>query len=104
MFGLMPAVLLLNALVRFSLPIPFHIGFVEVHCQDISFLFMLETFPSIGRVRVKHRGILLTLKGTLIRSGAAKMIEGEKWYECRRCKHRFIFMCFLNALTLGFKH
>nr|GLL23828.1 probable DNA helicase MCM9 [Ipomoea trifida] len=26
-----------------------------------------ETFPSIGRVRVKHRGILLTLKGTVIR-------------------------------------
>nr|GMC83524.1 probable DNA helicase MCM9 [Ipomoea batatas] len=40
-----------------------------------------ETFPSIGRVRVKHRGILLTLKGTVIRSGAAKMIEGEKWFK-----------------------
>ncbi|KAL3814390.1 hypothetical protein ACJIZ3_015658 [Penstemon smallii] len=48
-----------------------------------------ETFPSIGRVRVKHRGILLTLKGTVIRSGAIKMIEGEKIYECRVCKHRF---------------
>ncbi|KAL6269737.1 hypothetical protein ACE6H2_026648 [Prunus campanulata] len=32
-----------------------------------------ETFPSIGRVRVKHRGILLTLKGTVIRSGAIKI-------------------------------
>ncbi|KAL0384438.1 UNVERIFIED_CONTAM: putative DNA helicase MCM9 [Sesamum radiatum] len=42
-----------------------------------------ETFPSIGRVRVKHRGILLTLKGTVIRSGAVKMIEGQKIYECR---------------------
>ncbi|CAI9104079.1 OLC1v1002690C1 [Oldenlandia corymbosa var. corymbosa] len=48
-----------------------------------------ETFPSIGRIRVKHRGILLTLKGTVIRSGAVKMIEGEKLYECRSCKHRF---------------
>ncbi|KAK9163907.1 hypothetical protein Syun_004809 [Stephania yunnanensis] len=48
-----------------------------------------ETFPSIGRVRVKHRGILLTLKGTVIRSGPVKMIEGEREYECRRCKHRF---------------
>ncbi|GFP86780.1 probable DNA helicase mcm9 [Phtheirospermum japonicum] len=45
-----------------------------------------ETFPSIGRVRVKHRGILLTLKGTVIRSGAVKMIEGEKIYECRNCE------------------
>ncbi|KAK4340038.1 hypothetical protein RND71_041500 [Anisodus tanguticus] len=43
-----------------------------------------ETFPSIGRVRVKHRGILLTIKGTVIRSGAVKMIEGERIYECRR--------------------
>ncbi|KAK9286477.1 hypothetical protein L1049_014874 [Liquidambar formosana] len=48
-----------------------------------------ETFPSIGRVRVKHRGILLTLKGTVIRSGAVKMIEGERKYECRKCKQRF---------------
>ncbi|XP_077224406.1 minichromosome maintenance 9 isoform X2 [Tasmannia lanceolata] len=48
-----------------------------------------ETFPSIGRVRVKHRGILLTLKGIVIRSGAVKMIEGEREYECRKCKHRF---------------
>ncbi|KAL5705129.1 DNA helicase [Ranunculus cassubicifolius] len=48
-----------------------------------------ESFPSIGRVRVKHRGILLTLKGTVIRSGGIKMIEGERMYECRKCKHRF---------------
>ncbi|KAL4580941.1 hypothetical protein LXL04_017147 [Taraxacum kok-saghyz] len=49
----------------------------------------LELCPSIGRVRVKHRGILLTLKGTVIRSGSIKMIEGEREYECRKCKHRF---------------
>ncbi|XP_042506179.1 probable DNA helicase MCM9 isoform X1 [Macadamia integrifolia] len=48
-----------------------------------------ETFPSIGRVRVKHRGILLTLKGTVIRSGSVKMIEGERKYMCRKCKFRF---------------
>ncbi|KAL5854986.1 hypothetical protein ACOSQ4_004788 [Xanthoceras sorbifolium] len=48
-----------------------------------------ETFPSIGRVRVKHHGILLTLKGTVIRSGAIKMYEGERTYMCRKCKHMF---------------
>ncbi|GAV65332.1 MCM domain-containing protein [Cephalotus follicularis] len=48
-----------------------------------------ETFPSIGRVRVKHRGILLTLKGTVIRSGAVKMYEGERTYMCQKCKHMF---------------
>ncbi|KAK2971790.1 hypothetical protein RJ640_018479, partial [Escallonia rubra] len=47
-----------------------------------------EAYPSIGHVRVKHRGILLTLKGTVIRSGAIKMIEGEREFECRKCKHR----------------
>ncbi|KAK4766343.1 hypothetical protein SAY87_007985 [Trapa incisa] len=48
-----------------------------------------ETFPSIGQLRVKHRGILLTLKGTVIRSGAVKMYEGKRWYRCRRCNYRF---------------
>ncbi|KAK9184924.1 hypothetical protein WN943_025276 [Citrus x changshan-huyou] len=48
-----------------------------------------ETFPSIGRVRVKHHGVLLTLKGTVIRSGATKMYEGERTYMCRKCKHMF---------------
>ncbi|GKV35425.1 hypothetical protein SLEP1_g43689 [Rubroshorea leprosula] len=48
-----------------------------------------EAFPSIGRVRVKHRKILLTLKGTVIRSGAVKMYEGERTYICKKCKHMF---------------
>ncbi|EOA30050.1 hypothetical protein CARUB_v10013156mg [Capsella rubella] len=48
-----------------------------------------ETFPSIGRVRVKHRGILMMLKGTVIRSGAVKMYEGERMYRCRKCKFTF---------------
>ncbi|XP_015893484.3 probable DNA helicase MCM9 isoform X1 [Ziziphus jujuba] len=49
-----------------------------------------ETFPRIGSVRVKHRGILLTLKGTVIRSGAIKMYEGERWYMCQKCQHKFL--------------
>ncbi|XAR53035.1 DNA helicase [Bertholletia excelsa] len=48
-----------------------------------------ETFPSIGRIRVKHRGILLTLRGTVIRSGAIKMMEGERDFVCKKCKLRF---------------
>ncbi|KMT01550.1 hypothetical protein BVRB_9g215510 [Beta vulgaris subsp. vulgaris] len=48
-----------------------------------------ETYPSIGKVRVKHRNMLLTLKGTVIRSGAIKTIEGERRYECRKCKNVF---------------
>jgi DNA-directed RNA polymerase subunit RPC12/RpoP len=41
---------------------------------------------------VKHRGILLTLKGTVIRSGGVKMIEGEREYQCRKCSHRFVML------------
>lgn len=52
---------------------------------------VIDTFPSIGRVRVKHRGILLMLKGTVIRSGAVKMYEGERMYQCRKCKHMYVF-------------
>ncbi|XP_024313395.1 probable DNA helicase MCM9 isoform X3 [Brachypodium distachyon] len=48
-----------------------------------------ESSPSIGKVRVKHRGTLLTLKGTVIRSGGVKMIEGERKYQCRKCNYRF---------------
>lgn len=55
------------------------------------FFDYVDYCPSIGRVRVRHRGILLTLKGTVIRSGAVKMIEGERVYECRKCKHRLLF-------------
>ncbi|KAK7809526.1 putative dna helicase mcm9, partial [Quercus suber] len=55
------------------------------------------TFPRIGSVRVKHRGILLTLKGTVIRSGAIKMYEGERWYMCQKCKHKFLVYPELEA-------
>ncbi|CAL5043793.1 unnamed protein product [Urochloa decumbens] len=48
-----------------------------------------ETSPSIGKVRVKHMMKLITLKGTVIRSGGVKMIEFERDYMCRKCKHRF---------------
>lgn len=61
-----------------------------------------ETFPSIGRVRVKHRGILLTLKGTVIRTSAIKMIEGEKIYECRVCKHRSDLCAFIPWFLLDY--
>ncbi|MCD7449644.1 DNA helicase mcm9 [Datura stramonium] len=69
-----------NASVKDNIHVRINISGSPLECP--------ETFPSIGRVRAKHRGILLTIKGTVIRSGAVKMIEGERIYECRRCKHR----------------
>lgn len=61
-----------------------------------AFCLVLETFPSIGSVRVKHRGVLLTLKGTVIRSGAIKMYEGERWYICRKCKHKWVEFTYVS--------
>ncbi|XP_021893048.1 probable DNA helicase MCM9 [Carica papaya] len=59
---------------------------VRISCHSLQFP---EASPSIGCVRARHRGILLSLKGTVIRSGAIKMCEGERMYKCRKCKHMF---------------
>lgn len=48
-----------------------------------------ETQPNISKIRVKDIGRLITVKGTVIRSGAVKLLEGERIYECNKCKHRF---------------
>lgn len=48
-----------------------------------------ETQPSISKIRVKDIGRLITIKGTVIRSGAIKLLEGERLYECSKCKFRF---------------
>ncbi|CAI0401926.1 unnamed protein product [Linum tenue] len=62
---------------------------VRINVNGSPLEFSVDTFPRIGHVRVRHRGILLTLKGTVIRSGAVKMYEGERMYRCRKCKHEF---------------
>ncbi|KAG2611793.1 probable DNA helicase MCM9 isoform X1 [Panicum virgatum] len=48
-----------------------------------------EASPSIGKVRANHMRKLITLKGTVIRSGGVKMIEYERDYMCRKCQHSF---------------
>ena len=57
---------------------------MEVFCT------FAEVSPSIGKVRVKYMRKLIALKGTVIRSGGVKMIEYERCYMCRKCKHRFV--------------
>lgn len=92
MFESISVVLLLNFLVRRSFLFCYDLllfSFLYFEFELVNILWS-ETFPSIGRVRVKHRGILLTLKGTVIRSGAIKMVEGDRTFECRRCKHRWV--------------
>ncbi|KAL2629347.1 hypothetical protein R1flu_014033 [Riccia fluitans] len=48
-----------------------------------------ELHPNISQIRVKDLGHLLTIQGTVIRSGAVKMLEGERTYKCTKCKNSF---------------
>ncbi|KAF7803755.1 putative DNA helicase MCM9 isoform X1 [Senna tora] len=63
---------------------------VEKKCIHVRINTSGSPLECPGRVRVKHRGILLTLKGTVIRSGAIKMHEGEREYKCLKCKKSFL--------------
>uniref|UniRef100_K3Y177 Probable DNA helicase MCM9 n=1 Tax=Setaria italica TaxID=4555 RepID=K3Y177_SETIT len=56
-----------------------------------------EASPSIGKVRANHMKKLITLKGTVIRSGGVKMIERERYYMCKKCQHRFLLYPELEA-------
>lgn len=73
---------------------------LSVYFMNLTVSYYAELCPSIGRVRVKHRGVLLTLKGTVIRSGSIKMIEGEREYECRKCKKRLLFIKLLFSIAI----
>ncbi|KAK9824018.1 hypothetical protein WJX72_006994 [[Myrmecia] bisecta] len=46
--------------------------------------------PSIGNIRSVHVNKLLTVSGTVVRSGAVQMLEAQRLYECAKCKHRFV--------------
>ncbi|KAK9821222.1 hypothetical protein WJX81_002412 [Elliptochloris bilobata] len=45
--------------------------------------------PSIGSIRCAHAEKLVTVAGTVVRSGAMQMLEARRIYECGRCRHRF---------------
>jgi len=39
---------------------------------------------------IHDQGKIITIPGTVIRSGAIKMLESQREYECGRCSHRFL--------------
>eukprot|EP00897_Mesotaenium_endlicherianum_P009117 jgi/Mesen1/8233/ME000443S07381 len=55
---------------------------------DGSPLACAELNPTIGKLRVCDERRLLRVRGTVIRAGSAQMLEGERDYECNKCKHR----------------
>ncbi|MCO5550270.1 hypothetical protein L7F22_003751 [Adiantum nelumboides] len=64
---------------------------LKLLCMYVStYMALLQNVqPSISKIRVKDIGRLITIKGTVIRSGAIKLLEGERLYECNKCKYRF---------------
>ena len=47
-----------------------------------------SVFPGIGSIRSCHVDKLLTVSGTVVRTGSVTMIESHKLYECTRCHDR----------------
>lgn len=46
--------------------------------------------PRIGEVSSAHIDRLITVRGTVVRTGAVKLLESRRLYECNKCKHRFV--------------
>ena len=46
--------------------------------------------PSIGDISSAHIDKLITVRGTIVRTGAVQLLESRRLYECTRCKHRFV--------------
>lgn len=47
-----------------------------------------EVCPGTGAVGAPHIDRLLTVAGTVTKTGPVKMLEARRLYECGRCKHR----------------
>lgn len=64
-----------------------------VHARVWGMTFHLDhaaasVFPGIGSIRSCHMDRLLTVSGTVVRTGSVTMIESHKLYECTRCHDR----------------
>ena len=46
-------------------------------------------YPSIGNIRSCHVDKLITVTGTVVRTGSVTMIESHKLYQCARCYARY---------------
>lgn len=46
--------------------------------------------PQIGGICAAHIGKLLTVRGTVVKTGIVKALEARRLYECNKCKHRCV--------------
>lgn len=44
--------------------------------------------PGIAKIASMHLGKLITVPGTVVRTGAVKMFEAQKIFQCTKCKHQ----------------
>lgn len=45
--------------------------------------------PNVSSIRSSDVGSLVSVRGTVIRTGLIKMLESQREYECSKCKHTF---------------
>ena len=66
-------------------------GLVHVRVHGLTFHLddtASAAFPGIGSVRSCHVDKLITVSGTVVRTGSVTMMESHKLFECTRCHDR----------------
>lgn len=53
--------------------------------------------PGIDDIAAIHIHRLITVRGTVVRTGAVKLLQSRRLYECGRCRHRFVVEVDLEA-------
>lgn len=49
-----------------------------------------EACPQIADISAGHIDKLITITGTVVRTGTVKLLEARRLYECNKCHHRFV--------------
>jgi DNA replicative helicase MCM subunit Mcm2 (Cdc46/Mcm family) len=47
-----------------------------------------QAAPDLGSIRSAHVGRLLCMRATVLRATAVQMLERQRTYACKKCKHR----------------
>lgn len=66
-------------------------GLVHVRVHGLTFYLdgtAALLFPGIGSIRSCHVDKLITVSGTVVRTGSITMLESHKMFECTRCHDR----------------
>jgi DNA helicase MCM9 len=56
--------------------------------------------PGIGGIRIYHTGRLITLAGTVVRTGPIQTMEAVRQYECMKCRHRWALLLYRGSRSM----